>query len=202
QCHVLNFQTDYKGEIKLAHKYSVRKIIDIYAKVVRDGDVLEIRVENGSQIVNFNPKVFNDGKIIGAFAVVKFVDGSLLYETMSKSEIDHTRVTFSKMPNGMAWKDSEGEMCRKTVLRRICKLIDLHFDSVEQEQAWNDGSDADLTKNEPVKPEIQNPFPTKAVEAVIVTEEEKLRKQLKDKDPTLQDWQIDALVREHKEANQ
>ena len=34
----VQFQTDYKGEIKFTKKYSIRKIKDIYAKVVRDGD--------------------------------------------------------------------------------------------------------------------------------------------------------------------
>ena len=34
----ISFQTDYKGEVKFTKKYSIRKIRDIYAKVVRDGD--------------------------------------------------------------------------------------------------------------------------------------------------------------------
>ena len=34
----VQFQTDYKGEVKFAKKYSTRKIKDIYAKVVRQGD--------------------------------------------------------------------------------------------------------------------------------------------------------------------
>src|SRR3712207_3606123 len=37
----LNFQTDYKGEIKLAKKYSINPIKDIYAKTVREGDLFE-----------------------------------------------------------------------------------------------------------------------------------------------------------------
>ena len=32
------FQTDYKGEIKLCKRYSSNPIQDIYAKVVREGD--------------------------------------------------------------------------------------------------------------------------------------------------------------------
>ena len=64
------FQTDYKGEIKLCKKYSSNPIKDIYAKLVREGDVFEEEIHNGKQTINFRPLPFNNGKIIGAFAVV------------------------------------------------------------------------------------------------------------------------------------
>lgn len=75
---VANFQTDYKGEIKLAKKYSRNPIMDIYAKNVREGDFFEERIENGRQYVNFQPKPFNDGDILGSFAVVLYKDGSMI----------------------------------------------------------------------------------------------------------------------------
>lgn len=143
------FQTDYKGEIKLAKRYSSTPIQDIYAKVVREGDEFEETIDNGKQFVNFKPKVFNDGEIIGAFAVVLYKDGSMIYDTMSKAEIEHTRQTFSKAANSKAWKESHGEMCKKTVLRRLCKLIDLDFDTAEQCQAFEDGSEFDVKGNKP-----------------------------------------------------
>lgn len=134
------FQTDYKGEIKLAKKYSSNPIKDIYAKVVREGDEFEEYIENGVQTVNFKPKTFNNGEIIGAFAVCLYKDGSMIYDTMSKADIEHTRNAFSKASNSKAWKESFGEMAKKTVLRRLCKLIDLDFDSIEQRKAFEDGS--------------------------------------------------------------
>lgn len=139
-----NFQTDYKGEIKLCKRYSKNPIKDIYAKVVKEGDVFEEEIKDGRQTVNFKPKSFNDGDIIGAFAIVLYQDGSLMYDTMSKAEIEHTRQTFSKAANSKAWKESYGEMCKKTVLRRLCKLIDLDFDTAEQCQAFEDGSEFDV----------------------------------------------------------
>lgn len=138
------FQTDYKGEIKLCKRYSSNPIQDIYAKVVREGDKFEEVIENGKQYVNFRPKTFSNGEIIGAFAVVLYKDGSMMYDTMSKEDIEHTRQTFSKAANSKAWKESYGEMCKKTVLRRLCKLIDLNFDTAEQCQAFEDGSVFDV----------------------------------------------------------
>lgn len=143
------FQTDYRGNIKLAKRYSSNPIKDIYAKIVREGDEFEEVIENGQQKINFRPKAFNDGDIIGAFAVCLYKDGSMIYDTMSKAEIEHTRQAFSKMANSKAWKDSYGEMCKKTVLRRLTKLIDLNFDNVEQRKAFDDGSDFEVRENEP-----------------------------------------------------
>ncbi len=139
-----NFQTDYKGEIKLCKRYSKNPIKDIYAKVVKEGDYFEEVIENGRQTVNFKPKSFNDGEIVGAFAIVLYQDGSMMYDTMSKAEIEHTRQVFSKAKDSKAWKESYGEMCKKTVLRRLCKLIDLDFDTAEQCQAFEDGSEFDV----------------------------------------------------------
>lgn len=144
-----SFQTDYKGEIKLAKKYSSNPIKDIYAKVVRKDDDFEEVIENGQQKINFRPKPFNDGEIVGAFAVCLYKDGSMIYDTMSKADIEHTRKSFSKAANSKAWTDSYGEMCKKTVLRRLCKLIDLNFDNKEQIEAFEDGSAFDVKGTEP-----------------------------------------------------
>ncbi len=152
ECYVIpyggaaNFQTDYKGEIKLTKKYSKNPIKDIYAKNVREGDFFEERITDGVQSVNFRPVSFSDNPIIGAFAVVLFKDGSMLYDTMSKAEIESTKDNYSKAPNSPAWKKSPGEMYKKTVLRRLCKLIDLDFDNIEQQRAFQDGSDFDPHK--------------------------------------------------------
>ena len=139
------FLTDYKGEIKLCKKYAMNPIKDIYAKVVREGDEFEEVIVDGRQSINFRPKPFNDGEIIGAFAVCMYKDGSMLYDTMSKAQIEETRHSFSKASNSKAWKDSYGEMCKKTVLRRLCKLIDLDFGSMERADAFEEGGDNKVT---------------------------------------------------------
>ena len=166
----VNFQTDYKGEIKLCKRYSSYPIKDIYAKVVRDGDEFIETIENGNQTVSFTPKPFNDGNIIGAFAVCLYMDGGMIYDTMSVSEIEHTRTVFSKAPNSKAWKESYGEMCKKTVLRRLCKLVDLNFDTAEAMQAFEDGSDFDV-KGKKIEPEpAVDVFDTEAKEITDETD--------------------------------
>jgi len=148
----VQFQTDYMGEIKLCKKYSINPVKDIYAKVVREGDFFEEEIKEGQQCINFRPMQFNNGKIIGTFAVCLFKDGSMIYDTMSTEEIEKTRKNFSKQPNGQAWDKSTGEMYKKTVLRRLCKLIELDFESLEQKKTFEEVSDFEVKQPEKEEP--------------------------------------------------
>lgn len=165
----VQFQTDYKGEIKLCKKYSINPIKDIYAKVVRQGDDFEELIENGKQTINFKPLPFNQSQIIGAFAVVMFKDGSMMYDTMSAQEIEDTRKNFSKMPNGQAWKNAQGEMYKKTVLRRLCKLIELDFETIEQKQSFDESSDFDMNNKQPLQ-QVPNVFCETESEVIVDAE--------------------------------
>ena len=143
----LQFQTDYKGESKMAKKYSIRPIKDIYAKVVRDGDFFDEEIKEGQQFVNFKPIAFSNKEIIGAFAVVLYQDGGMEYETMSTEQIEGIRNNFSKMKNGLMWSKTPEEAYKKTVLRRLTKKIEKDFDSIEQAKVYEESSDMEF-KNE------------------------------------------------------
>jgi recombination protein RecT len=163
----LQFQTDYRGEVKLAKKYSFKKIHDIYAKLVREGDAFEEIIYRGKPTINFQPKPFNNGKIIGVFAVCLYDDKTMIYETMSAEEVDNIRTTYSKMPDGKAWKESPGEMAKKTVIRRLRKMIQLEFDNPQQIEAYEAGGDAEFTEAEEIKEPIRMPEPIGKLEQSI-----------------------------------
>ena len=135
----MNFQTDYKGEIKVCKKHSIQPIKDIFAKLVREGDTYEEMVEDGRQKLTFTPIPFSNANIVGAFAIVLYHDGSMLYESMSKDEIEKIREDYSKAKNSEAWQKSPGEMYKKTVIRRISKFIEKDFDNEEQLMAYDEG---------------------------------------------------------------
>ena len=84
----LQFQIDYKGMQKLVKKYAVRPVDEIYARIVRDGDDFSESIKDNEPVVNFNPKPFNNGKIIGAFAVCQYKDGGAKVEVMSIEQLD------------------------------------------------------------------------------------------------------------------
>ena len=150
----LNFQIDYRGAKKLAKKYSIRPIKDIYAEIVREGDEFEKIVDGNNTIVKFKPKPFSDAKVIGAFAVVEYADGGIHCDMMTLKELETTR-SKSKASNSMAWKDFTNEMYRKTVLHRLCKHIEIDFENMTQLDLWNDSNAMD--KNAGAE-EIHDPF--------------------------------------------
>lgn len=162
----LQFLTDYKGDIKLCRQYSIKPIRNIYAKLVREGDNFECRIDEGSPIINFEPKVFSDAEIKGAFAVVVYDDLTMDYSIMSKKEIEATRQNFSKCKNSIAWEKASGEMYKKTVLKRLTKMIELDFDNAEQVKAYAEG--ADLKKDAiDVSPEVSDPFTKKDTKEIV-----------------------------------
>ena len=140
----VNFQTDYKGEKKFVKRYAIRPIHDIYAKVVREGDFFEEKITDGHPSIDLRPKPFNNGEIVGAFAVALYKDGGMDYEVMTTKDINSVRSNYSKMSNSGAWKNSWDEMAKKTVLRRLCKHIETDFESTEAMKAWEDGSDSNI----------------------------------------------------------
>lgn len=150
----LNYQTDYKGSMKLAKKYSIRPIKDIYSEVVREGDEFGIDIIGNERKVTFKPVPFNSKPVIGAFAVAQFEDGGILTETMSLAELENTR-KHSKASNSMAWKDFTTEMYRKTVIRRLCKKIEIDFENPTQRQYFEEDTAIETDIVEASKNEIK-----------------------------------------------
>ena len=150
----LQFQVDYKGSIKLAKKYAVRPVDEIYARIVREGDEFSEEVRDNEPIINFKPKPFNNGKIIGAFAVCQYKDGGAKVEVMSIEQLD-TAKRMSKAQTGTAWKFFAEEMYKKTVIRRLCKGIPIELENSTQEALMHD--DPIETEGRIIDEEV-NPF--------------------------------------------
>jgi len=153
ECYIImygsrpNFQTDYKGERKIARKYSLKPIRNMYAKVVRHGDELEIIDNDAKTHIRFEPIPMSTKEIKGAFAKVIFQDGSLLYESMNIDQLKSVAENFGNT-NTKAYKYTAGEMYKKIVLRRLLKSVEVDFESVEQERLWQDSSDMEFQDNQ------------------------------------------------------
>ena len=149
----LNFMPSYKGMAKLAQKYSTRPIKSIYAKCVREGDFFEESIVNGEPTINYKAIPFNGNEIIGVFAVCQYVDGGIVYEVMSKSDVEQCRKS-SKAKNSPAWASYWSEMAKKTVLRRLCKSITLDMDA-KLVEAMDSGLEIETDAREIAKQEIE-----------------------------------------------
>lgn len=147
----LNFMPSYKGMIKLCIKYSTREISTIYAKIVREGDEFVEEIVNGQPSITFRPKPFNNKTMVGCFAVCLYKDGGMIYEVMSKDDVEQCKRS-SKSKNSPAWS-FYSEMAKKTVLRRLAKSIPLDIDD-KLADAMNAGLEIETDPQEIAKRDI------------------------------------------------
>lgn len=111
----------YKGYIELA-KRSGEFLGTPYANLVYEGDLDRFELDIGSGEPPKHPidptKTLADrGKVVGAYCVARFVNGGAHVEWMSVDEIEGIKKR-SRASNNGPWKTDEGQMMRKTVIRR------------------------------------------------------------------------------------
>lgn len=146
----LQFMCDYRGDVKLAKKYSIRPIKDIYAKIVRQGDEYSEEIIGTETTIKFKPIPFNDGAVIGAFAVVVYEDGGMEYDSMSLADLEKTKRAASNS-NSPAWKNYPAEMYKKTVLHRLCKHIEIDFESPKQREFFDEDTKIDFDEQQKIE---------------------------------------------------
>lgn len=142
----LECQPEYHGNMALARRYGGIKHIN--PGVIYDGDVFEysVNVETGrKKIIKHEQllKNINDDKIRGAYCVLTFDDGSEPWlEVMSMEQIKKAWDKGQMHGKSDAHKDFAGEMAKKTVISRACKL----FISSSDDGVLFDDGDRDYAK--------------------------------------------------------
>jgi recombination protein RecT len=151
EAHLMCFGTevtaifDVKGIITLASRAGIL----VNAKLVHENDEFIVEEDDGegktrvTHRVNYR-KDRGDLQVVYARAVLP--DGKVDYEVMTADEVDHVRKTYSKQADKGPWKDSFGEMAKKTVIKRHSKRWDM---SPEIRQAINDDDDSILHTDKP-----------------------------------------------------
>lgn len=126
QCQLI---VGYRGMIELARRSGT--ITTIQAQVVREGDEWHFSYGVGGADFKHVPKAPTDAKIVGAWALATFKDGGHQFDYMSREEVDAIRKR-SRAGNNGPWVSDFAEMAKKTVLRRLCKLLPLTPDVTEK----------------------------------------------------------------------
>ena len=123
------FQPDYKGLVGLVRKNE--NVSDIYAEVVYDADTFKVTKGLHRDLIHEqDPKVAR-GAAIGAYAVIAYKDGTHSWEWMPRQDIENVRNRSDSWKAHVAkgydtpWKTDEGEMFKKTALKRLIKLADI-----------------------------------------------------------------------------
>ena len=123
------FQPDYKGLVSLVRKNE--NVADIYAEVVYEADTFKITKGLHRDLIHEQDVKVERGAAIGAYAVIAYKDGTHSWEFMSRADIENVRNRSDSWKAHVAkgydtpWKTDEGEMMKKTVLKRLIKLADI-----------------------------------------------------------------------------
>jgi recombination protein RecT len=94
------------------------------AELVFEADLFELQGFDKPPVHNRNPFATDRGPLVGAYVVVKTRDGDYLTTAMSIAEVYDIRDRSQSWKNGQKgpWKTDEGEMVKKTVIKRAYKL--------------------------------------------------------------------------------
>jgi recombination protein RecT len=122
----LTMQREYPGSIALARRYGGMK--DIKAGVIYENDVFEYAIDpktGRKHITRHDQKLANidEEKIKGAYAVIEFEDGDTDTEIMTIMQIKKSWAQGKAKGEGPAHKNFAGEMAKKTVIGRACKIL-------------------------------------------------------------------------------
>lgn len=118
----------YRGMVQLCRQSG--EIAAIEARVVRTGD--EFDFEFGIKpIFRHRPSGnVDDQSITHAWAMARFKDQSYQLDVMTREEIEKIR-TRSKASGAGPWITDYAEMCKKTVVRRLCKMLPMTPEAAE-----------------------------------------------------------------------
>lgn len=119
----------YKGLIDLSRRSG--QLSTVFAEIVYENDTYDFCRGTEPKIDHKPTKKETTGPMVAAYAVAKLRDGAVQFEWMWKRQIDAIRKG-SKASNNGPWQTHYEEMAKKTVLRRLSKLLPM---SVEMQKA-------------------------------------------------------------------
>ena len=120
-------EPSYQGLVKLVTDTGSAK--SLYAYLIREGDDFTHKLGTNVEI-DHKPKFPASDKIIGVYAVAILADGTKQVEIMEAKDIESIRERSESYKSYKAgktkqciWVTDEGEMFRKTIIRRITKYL-------------------------------------------------------------------------------
>ena len=112
-------QVMFQGAMKIARRSD--KVTQVWTEVVRENDAFsfsegthpEIKFERGEGDEKAR------GTLTHAFACARFADGYVQFRVIDRDEVNRAKLT----GRSTAWNTHEGEMWKKTAIKRLCKLL-------------------------------------------------------------------------------
>lgn len=122
RCNEAQLQIGYRGLVKLARRSG--SVFNVQADVVREGDFFEWEKGLTPRLVHRPAQSGQRGPLTYAYAAAWVKDGPPPFDVMDLDEIEAIRKR-SKSADDGPWVTDFLEMAKKTVIRRLCKSLDL-----------------------------------------------------------------------------
>lgn len=138
----LSMQRSYFGTQKVVK--SLTNVDDIWATIIYEGDEFEIEIEGGRERIAKHTTSFlnRDNDIIGAYCIIKKLDGEEVLTVMTRKEIE---ASWSQSKNKSVQNKFPQEMAKRTVINRAAKaFINTSDDSDALIQAVNDTTEEEF----------------------------------------------------------
>lgn len=109
----------YRGYIALLQRSGSIKSMSAHA--VYEGDFFEYELGLEQKLVHKPTGIQKN--LVFVYAIATLQDGTKQFEVMSREAVEHVRDNFSRAKNSDSWKKSFDEMAKKTVIRRLIKML-------------------------------------------------------------------------------
>jgi recombination protein RecT len=118
------FQIGYKGLAELA--YRTGNVVKIDQEAVFDGDEFEWSLGIDRKLVhkpNFHIDRTKYDKLVATYATAQMTDGSILFEVVTKAELDKIKAFAKAQKPDAPWNQWPVEQSKKTATKRLGKLL-------------------------------------------------------------------------------
>lgn len=131
----------YKGLVDLARRSG--NISKIEAVVVHEGDTFKYTRGLHPDIIHEPSMALSDKPVMRAvYAIATYSTGEVQFEVMSRGEVDAIRNRSKSKDNG-PWVTDYEEMAKKTVVKRLCKMLPMSVElanAVDLDNAQESGT--------------------------------------------------------------
>jgi recombination protein RecT len=122
-------QIGYRGYIQLVIESGF--VLDVSAECVYEHDRFKYTLGSHPNIEHEPPIKGQRGNLIAAYAIARLTNGLLKHLVMSKEQIEHIKSKSRSSSNG-PWVTDYDEMAKKTVIKRLCKLLPYNLPGLQK----------------------------------------------------------------------
>lgn len=141
----------YRGLVLMVRRTG--DVSNFFAQCVYKGDDFNVSLGTDPKIHHV-PGENSTDEMTHVYAVCVFKDGTSQFDVMTRKKVEAHRDRYSKSAEGDAWKDAFEEMAKKTIVRRLIKMLPI---SIEEPGMFNDAPAAAPQVHDPEKiRELQN----------------------------------------------